>query len=268
MTGYYGSADQQAMARKAEALFALVKGDPRFAWYGRNVVLTETGEGALDTFDHLVRLQGATAWYPVPGAEVGQLVEAIEGRGFRTDGFCFCRTAEEADSVALAEAVLDRVALPEDLTLTRLGPDSPDADLDALAEVALSCGVLPPPASVLRGEVRRSVLLLARDRAGMPVATAAAIESFHPDGPLGDTSWWGMLATVPKRRGEGIALRMGAEAMLTMSREHGFRRFMTGIRAENAPSLGLCAKLGVGPTGDEILIAMDPSAFSDARITK
>ncbi len=268
MNGYYGSDDQQRLARKAEALFALVKDDPRFAWFGRQVILTETGEGAIDTMERLACLQGVAACYPVPAAEVGPMTAALEDRGFRIDGFCFCTSADGEDSVALAEGVQNRVALPEDLTLTRLAPDSPDSDLDALAEVTLASGVLPPPASVLRGESRRSVLLLARDGAGRPVAAAASVEIFHAESPLRDIGWWGMLATVPERRGEGIALRMGADAMVTMAREHGYRRFMTGIRADNTPSLGLCARLGVRPSGQEVLIAMDPSAFSDERITK
>lgn len=266
MTAYFGSPDQQALARRAAHLWNLVGDDARLTFYGRTVGLTSPDPG-LDLFEDLVRLQGVSVVYRVPRPEIPTLVAELEARGVRTDLFGFARSF--ADSVAMARELLHRHALPADLEVTRLGPESPEADIADFAEVALESEVLPPPEAVLRGLTRRGVFLLARECAGgRAVATGAAVESFHPAGTFADTCNWGLLATRPDRRGQRIAPVLGAQAMLTINRECGFTRFVTGIRDDNAPSLALSARLGVGESGMMIVVGMDPSAFTDARITK
>lgn len=256
------------MTRRGEALFRLIGDDPRFAWYGRTIILTEVGPDASSLIGDLALIQGAAACYPVTPQQAGGLHSDLQASGFKTDIFNFCILREGDDSVAKAEATLESVPLPDDLVVTRLGTGSPDADLEALAEVTLEAGVLPPPASVLRGKSRRSVILLVRNAAGEPIATAAGVQSFHRDSPLADVCWWGMLATRPARRGQKIGLHLGALAMVTMAREVGFRRFMTGIRSDNAPSLRLCEKLAVTPSGNEMVVAMDPLTFGESQLTK
>ncbi len=266
-TGYFGSADQQAMSRRGEALFRMVHHDPRYSWYGRNVALADFEQGGVDVLADLTRIQGAAVSYRVPRDKIASVCEALEAKGLRSDwmGFCY---SEDSGSPDRARALLNDVLLPSDVTVTRLAADSGDVDVTDLGEVALESGVLPPPASVLRGEARQGVVLLARDAEGRAIACAAAIETFHPEGTMGDHGWWGMLATRPERRGEKIALHLGARAMATMSEEAGLTRFVTGIRDDNAASLKLCAQLGVRPSPYVIAMAMDPSAFSDTRITK
>lgn len=264
---YFGSPDQQAMARRGAALYRLLENDPRFSWYGRNVALADYAAGGTRVLADLVRIQGASVSYLVPRGQIAEAAAALEAEGLKTDWMGFSASADDS-SPDRAEALLAAHPLPADLTVTRLGPDSPDADLSDLAEVALEAGVLPPPASVLRGEARRGVALLARDDAGQAVSCAASFEIFHPESRLSGFSWWGMLATRPQRQGEKIALLLGARAMLTMTSESGRRRFITGIRDDNAASVALCAKLGVTASGTVMLMGMDPAAFSDARITK
>ena len=77
-----------------------------------------------------------------------------------------------------------------------------------------------------------------------------------------------MLATDDSRRGEGIALVLGAMAMLRMNEAFGYTDCFTGIRAGNAPSEALCAKLGLSPSDTLVLIAIDPAMLAGGRVTK
>lgn len=266
MSAYFGSPDQQAMARRAFHIWRLMYDDPRLYYQGRFLGMTTPAPG-LDRFEDLVRLQGASVLCRVPRADLPVVTADLEARGLRTDplGLALSR----GDAVGMARDLLARHALPTDIKATRLGAVSPTRDIADFAEVALENGVLPPPEHVLRGETRRGVFLLARERkGGRAVATGAALESHHPKGDLAETCSWGLLATRPDRRGEKIALVLGAEAMVTMHREFGFSSFMTGIRDDNAQSLALSAKLGVVASDKMFVISMDPSAFADARVTK
>lgn len=265
---FFGSESQQAMSRRAAALFGLVRDDPRFAWNGRPVVLADYEKDGIDRLESLIRLQGAGVAYWVRREAAPGVLDELRERGFGTDlhGLSVSVDHRSADR---AREILRKYRLPSDLTVTRLGPDSPDADLDAMAEVALAEGVLPPPDTVLRGLARRSVVLVAREKAtGRPVGCAASIENQHPASRFSDICFWGMLATHTDRRGEKIALVLGAQAMVAMNEENGFRRFMTGIRDDNAASTALCAKFGVERSDYVIVIGMDESAFSDGRVTK
>ncbi|WP_413719827.1 GNAT family N-acetyltransferase [Silicimonas sp. MF1-12-2] len=265
---FFGSADQQAMGQRGANLFALVQDDPRFAWYGRNVTLVDFSLSELDTFESLVRLQGATAGYRVRRELEHQFRAALETRGLRSDVFGFSVSADDT-SVEKARRVLRDFRLPDDLDVSFLAPDSADGDVEAFAEIALMADVLPPPDTVLRGQARRGVALVARERgSGRPVGCAASFANFHPDSIMADTCFWGMLATHPDRRGEKIALVLGAKAMIAMHEKTGIGKFSTGIRDDNIPSERLCEKLGVVRSDYLIIIGMDPDAFRDARITK
>lgn len=54
---------------------------------------------------------------------------------------------------------------------------------------------------------------------------AASVAQFHPDSAQGKSVWWGMLATRPDRRGAGLSLWLGAQAIVDISDRaiHGFR---------------------------------------------
>jgi hypothetical protein len=256
------------MARRGADLFALVGTDPRFAWYGRNVTLVDFTLDELDTFEALVRLQGATAGYRVRREDEDRFRADLEARGLRADVFGFSLSPDHT-SVEKARSVLQSFGLPDDLEVSDIGPDSPDEDIEAFAEISLLADVMPPPDIVLRGQARRGVALVARERgSGRPVGCAASFANFHPDSVMADTCFWGMLATHPDRRGEKIALVLGAQAMVAMHERTGIAKFSTGIRDDNIPSTRLCEKLGVVRSDYLILIGMDPDAFKDARITK
>ena len=265
---YFGSEDQQAMARRGKALFELLRDDPRVAWYGRALAVTDLNASGMDFFENLIRLQGATAAYLVKRGAEAEVCEVLSARGLSSDLFGFSMS-EDDRSVDRARALLRDNGLPEDLSCKTLGPDSPQEDVEAFAEVALSQGVLPPPEAVLRGHMRRGVALVALENgSGRPIGCAASIESYHPAGRLSDHCFWGMLATHPDRRGEKIALVLGARAMVAMHKKTGFRRFTTGVRDDNLPSAALCAKFGVMRSDYMVVMGMDPNAFSDDRVTK
>jgi hypothetical protein len=77
-----------------------------------------------------------------------------------------------------------------------------------------------------------------------------------------------MLATRNDRRGERIALLLGAQAIIHMWERHGARGFMTGVRADNAPSQALCNKLGVRATDWIYASCIDKEMFGGSSITK
>jgi hypothetical protein len=90
----------------------------------------------------------------------------------------------------------------------------------------------------------------------------------HPSSPRARDAFWGMLATRDDRRGERIALLLGAQAIIHMWERHGARGFMTGVRADNAPSQALCNKLGVRATDWIYASCTDKEMFGGASITK
>ncbi|MEQ9258948.1 MAG: hypothetical protein RIG84_07595 [Roseovarius sp.] len=77
-----------------------------------------------------------------------------------------------------------------------------------------------------------------------------------------------MLATDPERRGEGLALLLGAHTMLEMHREFGFGSFMTGVEPGNLPSEAACMRMGLAHRGHSILGCADPLTLSSGRMTK
>ena len=147
-------------------------------------------------------------------------------------------------------------------------PDTDGALMQAMADMALSKGVLPAAGEALRGETRRAVCFFAADPERRVVSTSAAVLRHHAASDWADAAWWGMLSTHDDWAGRGLALWLGAKALVTMAEQFGARRFYTGVRSDNAPSQGLCRKLGLGDSGLVVLTAADPEAFGDQPLTK
>ncbi len=258
---YFGTPAQIAMMRRTSALWSLLKDHPDYGFYGRSVMLSDYGAGGFEAFEPLIRLSGAGVAYGVRTDAADEEKATLAGAGFHTDSYGYCHTVEP--SIELAREVVGRHALPDDLTVIEIDMESPAADVSDLAEVALAGGVLPSPGHVLRGRTVDGVVLLAREvGTGRPVACAAAFDSFKRGTQRGDHAWWGMLSAVPDRRGQRIALILGAMAMLRMFEKTGLSKFFTSIRHGNASSTALCAKLGVAHTGWETIVGMDPEQFS------
>ncbi len=159
----------------------------------------------------------------------------------------------------LAFIASNRVVIDATTPLTRLH------QISDLLEV---CEMMLPMERFVRGQARPSVYLAALDADGRPVAHASSSGAYHASTPNGLEAHWGMLATLPERRGQGLAAYLGALAMVRMYQLHGYTVFSTGIREGNIPSERLCASLGLRATQSSILLSIDPAAFDGGAITK
>ncbi len=254
-----------ALSRRSLSLWRLVGDNPRFAYYGRTVSLSDPAEDTADVMVALARLQGAAVGYFYPAAQAEGLFATLQAQGFATDRHEHYFGGEEA--YAAACGVLDRHALPDDLVVATVDSRTPAELVRAIAELSQSCDVMPVPGMIMRGLLRRGICLVVTDRRGRAVATASSYFHHHPANPNATTVFWGALATHPDRRGERIGLVLGAQAIVTMWEGHGARGFMTGIRADNASSQALCTKLGVRASDLILAHCIDRSVFS-GTITK
>lgn len=266
MGEYFGSAGQQALQRRSENLWALVKDDPRFATHGRAVGLADYSEDNLPLQLAIARLQGVCPMEGLTQSQTETRKAELAAEGMKTDAFTAWHG--EAESFAAARALLERRALPDDLTVRETGPDTPPEDLQALDAFTQTCEVLLPMGSFLRGRQSPSVFLYAQDREGRIVGASASVRQFHPDHPKTERAWWGMLATDPARRGQGIAILLGAMAMTAMQDKFGYTACFTGIRKGNSASEALCSKLKLVETREIILLALDPAMFGGDKVTK
>ena len=157
--------------------------------------------------------------------------------------------------------------LASDLSLHVIDGESPSKLVVAYAEVALAQGVLPGEGGALRGLSQPGFGMLVTDSAGKPVATANAVLN-HPDqSPDKDCAQWGQLATIPQRRGQGIAKTLGAHSLVYGWDELGMRYFKTGVKAGNISSSRLCNGLGIMDRGNDIVVAIDISSFDSDSMT-
>jgi RimJ/RimL family protein N-acetyltransferase len=80
--------------------------------------------------------------------------------------------------------------------------------------------------------------------------------------------WWGMLATHPDRRGEKLALVLGAMAMIDLHDRFGITRFFTGVAPGNSASQAVCARMGLSVEPFSVLSLSDPAQLPGGRMTK
>lgn len=263
----FGSAPQQAFLRRGRSMYDLLGHDPRYTYYGRGVGLATPDDGNPDRLAALVALQGNSSYGIVPDDRLPALCDAVEARGLSVTRYV--RWTGGADVLAAARGIVADTAPPDDLTLCQIGPDTPGDALAQLAAVALACGVVPPAGAVLRGLRRPGVAFVALDRDGRGVACAGAAAFLHSDRAAEDGyCWWGMLATLPERRGARLSLLLGAMAMIAMSDRYGATSFFTGVEVGNSPSEAVCTRIGLRPGGTSILVAADPTLIPGGRLTK
>jgi len=77
-----------------------------------------------------------------------------------------------------------------------------------------------------------------------------------------------MLATRPDRKGQRLALILGAMAMREMHVRYGIRRFFTGVQPGNAPSEAVCTRMGLRPKGRATLTVVDPTVLPGGKLTR
>ncbi|WP_298434240.1 N-acetyltransferase [uncultured Jannaschia sp.] len=263
----FGTDEQRALLRRGRAMAELVAGDPRYSYYGRTVGLMTPEDGDLDRLSALIRVQGNASYAAVPTDDAAAIAGDLTARGFvpvRYDTW-----EGGADALEAARDVVARHELPDDLTLVTLDAATAPGTVASFAAMALGCGVLPLSGDVMRGAAGPAICVAAVDGAGAVMSCAASAAYAHPDHPTcGGQAWWGMLATDPARRGERLALILGAHAMLEMARRFELSRFMTGVARGNAPSEAVCRRMGLAVAGHEVVGAADPGALAGGRMTK
>lgn len=263
---FFGSDAQQSMMRKAAAVWQLVHDDIRFQSHGRAVGLNAKESQDIETHMALARLQGVSAIDSFPVGNAEAYIKDLEASGFKTDRFEVWQSGP--DALLISREIERDNTLLKDLKVVSVDSSTSREKLAALAELTQSCEVLLPMGQFMRGVARPSVCLFAQDESGTPVGSSAAVAAFHPESANGASAWWGMLATHFDRRGERIALQLGAKSMIAMNEQHGYETFNTGIRAGNTASQKLCSKLGLTQTDECVIIAVDPEGFAGDRLTK
>lgn len=263
---YFGSPGKVALMRRSGQLWRLLRNDPRFAYYGRLVASSEHGDDVADMLAALAGLQGASCCYFFPKTGAERLFAELRARGLTTDRYEHFRGGDEA-LVASRGALADH-ALPDDLTISTLDAETPRQLVADVAALSLACDVMPVPGPFMRGQVIPGLCLAAIDRDGRVVATASSYLLHHPASRHATDAFWGMLATRDDRRGEKIALLLGARAIVHMWETHGARGFMTGVRADNRSSQALCNRLGVHDTDWIYASCIDEGMLGSASITR
>lgn len=263
---FFGSADRIKVAQRSANLWTLLRHSPRYAYYGRLVALSDPADDTADILTAMARIQGAAVSYYFPASSFAALSAELAAKGLELSRHEHYRG--EAGAMEASRQVLATHRLPADLRLSVIDAATPAALVASVAELCQSCDVMPVPGSIMRGLSVRGLCLVAQDRAGQPVATASSYMMHHPDSPHATDAFWGMLATRNDRRGEKIALVLGAQAILHMWEKHGARGFMTGVKADNKSSQALCHRLGVGATDWVYASCLDKEQFGGTSLTR
>jgi GNAT superfamily N-acetyltransferase len=263
---YFGNADQQALERRADLLWQIVGGDPRYSCHGRAVAVNDTGPDGPALQRALAKLQGVGPAPRLTRQDADARIAAIEAAGLVTD--TYAHWSADRSAIAVARGLLARRRLPDGLSVRVVGRDTTEADFAQLDALTRSCGVLLPSAAFLRGERCPATCLYAQAPDGGIAAVAAAIAQNPPGSPDADRVWWGMLSTRLEWRGRGIAKTLGAMTLLAIAERCAPAFFDTGIRPGNLESATLCESLGFSPSGLVDLMATDPVTMSGGRMTR
>lgn len=263
----FGNDQQQALLRRGRSMARLLCGDPRFTYYGRTVGLASPEDGDVDTLAELTRVQGNSNFASVPEAQAEDIEQALSARGLVP--VHYARWQGGRAVLDAARAAVAAHAVPGDLEIHMLDKSTDTARMAAFAKMSLACGVLPPVGEVLRGLGTPALCLIVTDPSGRVVSCAASAAFAHADHPrLGRQAWWGMLATDPARRGQRLALILGAMVIEKMHDRFGFADFFTGVEPGNTGSEAVCARMGMQRTAFATIGCADPVTLGASRMTK
>lgn len=239
----FGNPAHRALLRRGEDLWRIVGGNPRYAYYGTVVSLSDPREDCADILASLARLQGLGMCFYFPRNEASRLLADLENQGFRTAQSLYHRGGRAAYEAS--KSLLNSKPSPSNLKIMTLDPSTPEVIVRATVDLCQGCGLSAMPGEIMRGTVIPGINLVALDRDGTPVATAASYAMHAQNTPRANEAFWGVLATREDFRGQGLAAWLGALAIEHMWEHEGMRAFNTGIKAENLASQAACAKLGV-----------------------
>jgi hypothetical protein len=262
----FGDAEQLAVQRRALALWNLVCDDPRFSFYGRYVSVLGDLDESLDWLMSLARVQGVSVAQFFPSTRYQVARARMEGERLKPARWELLYGREVA--VKTAQDLVASRTLPQDMTLEEVTIETPAARLEETAALMAGADLMPIPGALMRGRVKPGVMLLARDHFGAVIATATARMIFHDKSHRAKDAFWGLLATREDHRGKGLALYLGAQALVMAIERFGAMGFFAGVAADNEASNALCARLGIGSSDFVGLACSDPEIFSRGSITK
>lgn len=263
---YFGDPNRLLAIKRAADLWKLLKESDHYRYYGRAVGLNGPTEETAEKMAALARIQGVGICYYCPKERDQTLFSELAAQNFQTDRHEHYRGGNAAYS--LANEMMKSRSLPADLKVVQLNRNSPKELVGAVAELCAAQGVTPVPGSIMRGVSLPGVVLAAIDSTGEPIASASSHQMLKPEFRRGTDVFWGALSTRPDRRGEGIALILGAMTIIHMWEVHGARGFITGVRHDNISSQKLCAKLGVNDTEWMMAQCINTEILGSARHTK
>ncbi len=264
---FFGTRSQQTVSRRARDTWKLIQDDPRYAYNGRIVALAGYhGPETAEKLVSLARLQGSTTCHFLPKEKAGTVQQLVEDCGLATNTWEFCKGGEPAYEVA--RKILETHKLPEDISVERLGAETAPALISDFASMAGDCGVLVMAGRVMRGLDVPGVTLAGIDESGKVIASAWGYKCYHQQSGFADHAFWGGLTCHPDRRGQKIALVLGALSIVRLWEELQVRTVCTGIAPDNSASFALCEKLGVFPSDEIGLGVTDPEMFPGETLTK
>lgn len=263
---FFGTESSIALMKRSAALWSLIKDNPRFAYYGRTVALSDIQTDTADILASVASLLGASVAYYFPKFKADKLFAELKARGFSCDRHEHYWGGEAAYEAS--RQALDKYDLPSDLSIVALDKMSPNELVADVAALCQSCDVMPVPGAIMRGQGRRGINLVAIDASGVPVASASSFVMHHASGARPNDVFWGMLATREDRRGEKIGLILGAKAIIHMWEKEAARGFMTGVRLDNPSSQALCNKLGVTDSDWIYASCINNEVLGRASVTK
>ena len=146
---FFGEPAQQALQRRSDYLWTLLKDDPRFCCHGRAIGLAEATEQNIGDQIALAKLQGAASVEGVPKACAKTRQEALASAGLKTDQFDVWYG--DAGALSAAEELIRSTPLPSDLAVVSVDGDTACEDMAQLDALTQSCGVLLPMGAFMRG---------------------------------------------------------------------------------------------------------------------
>ncbi len=264
---FFGTEPQQTVSMRARDVWELVSDDPRFSYNGRIVAVAGyIGPQTSEKLVSLARLQGSATCHFLPKDQAKAVQQAVEVRGLSSNIWEFCKGGELAYEAA--QRTLETHKLPVDVSVERLTIDTEASRISDFAAMAGECGVLVMSGRVIRGLDVPGITLAGIDQSGQTVASAWGYKCYHSQSKFSDYAFWGGLTCRKDRRGQKIALILGALVIVQLWEDMQVRGFCTGIVGGNAASFALCEKLSVLPSDEIGLGVTDPDMFQGATLTK
>ncbi|WP_299476777.1 hypothetical protein [uncultured Roseibium sp.] len=264
---FFGTAAQVSVSRRARDTWKLIQDDPRYAYNGRIVTVAGfIGNETSEKLAALARLQGSTTCHFLPKDRVGDIERLLGGEGLACNVWEFCKGGLAAYNAA--QRILSTYRLPPDISVARIDADKSAALVSEFAKMVGECGVMVMAGRVMRGLDMPGITLAAIDDSGSIVGSAWGYKCYHPKSKFSDFAFWGGLTCHPERRGQKIALVLGALSIVWLWDELEVRGFCTGIAGDNTASFALCEKLSVLPSDEIGLGVSDPEMFRGTTLTK